>query len=156
MTKKKFNVIDVIIIATIILIIAAVSYRAVFIGNLGNKSEEKTVSYTVTVPGIDSIYAHGIQIGDEVYLENGSEYCGNVSSVKTVYASSEVVYPDGSVKSHILPNKINLTVTVEITARTSDEKLFLGGSSYISAGETAVFYTETFTFAGIVSDIITK
>lgn len=150
--KKKLNIIDIAIIAAAILVIAAVAYRAVIIENSGVKNDEKTITYTVTVPKLDSVYSDSAKTGDIVFTGN-SVNCGKIVSVNSSYASEDVVFADGTVENHICPSEINLKLTVELTARTSDGKIYIEKNSYIADGERVDFYTETFSFSGIVSEI---
>ena len=66
--KKKFNIIDVIIILSILLVIGTSVYRAISIKKSDNSIELKPVVYTLDIVGLDSIYMNALNKGDELYL----------------------------------------------------------------------------------------
>lgn len=155
-TKNKFNIIDVIIIITVLLIIGVSVFRAVNKSHNNEYTKKDYITYTVSVNELDSEYIGSIKTGDELYISDKETICGTVSDIKTKYAydTVQVYAEDGTVsfKKVINPSKVNITLSVDVTANITDSMLYAGKNTYISKGQKVEFYTDTFTFKGIVVD----
>jgi len=155
-TKNKFNIIDVIIIVTVLLIIGVSVFRAVNKSHNDEYAKKDNITYTVIINELDSDYIGSIASGDALYIAQKGVFCGTVSDIKTEYAYDTVkVYgEDGtpSSKKVINPSKINVILNADISANITDSMLYTGQNTYISKGQMVEFYTDTFTFSGIVAD----
>ncbi len=156
MKNSKFNIVDVIIITVLILVIAAVSLRAINTNNSNNSEKDRDIVYTVEVYGIDSTYRNSIKAQDKVFLSGKALYCGTVDSVRAEYTSQDIVYSNGSIKSHINPSKSNLIIQIAVSADIADNGFFVGENTFITGGDNLEFYTEYFTFSGKVTNIQIK
>ena len=143
-TKNKFNIIDVIIIVTVLLIIGVSVFRAVNKSHNDEYAKKDNITYTVIINELDSDYIGSIASGDALYIAQKGVFCGTVSDIKTEYAYDTVkVYgEDGTPSSKKVINPSNIT----------DSMLYTGQNTYISKGQMVEFYTDTFTFSGIVAD----
>ena len=117
-TKRVINVVDVLIIfvgvAVVGVLIAGISLRDIIFGPDGE--EVKTVEYVVLFSGIDESLANTLKIGDKVYSEDGTVYFGQISSEVETDAHSLVGYKDGVATMKPYPGKVNLTVTLRVSA----------------------------------------
>lgn len=153
MKNNKFNIVDVVIITILILVVAAVSLRAININKTNDAQKDKDIIYTVEVYNIDSIYRRSVNTQDELFITGKALYCGTVNSVKAEYLSQDVSYTDGSIKPHINPSMSNLIIEVAVSADIADNGFFVGENTFISVGENIDFYTKYFTFNGKVTNI---
>lgn len=156
MKNNKFNIVDAVIITILILVVAAVSLRAINISKANDSQKDIDIVYTVEVYGVDSDYRNSIKQGDDVCLTGKALYCGTVSSIKSEYVSQDVLYTDGTVKSHINPSNSNLKIEVSLTADIADNGFFVGENTFLAVGENVDFYTRYFTFSGKVTNIEVK
>lgn len=156
MKNNKFNIVDVIIITVLILVMAAVSLRAINTSKANDTQKDRDIVYTVEVYGIDSTYRNSVKAEDRVFLAGKSLYCGTVDLVRAEYISEDITYPNGTIKSHINPSKSNLIVEIAVLADIADNGFFVGENTFITSGTNIDFYTEYFTFSGKVTKIKIK
>lgn len=153
--NKRFNAVDVIIIITIIMIIGVSVFRAFLSHNSKEQTGKIDATYTVTVPEIDIRYANSANIGDDVYYAAKALKCGTISNISTEYVNITETLTDenGNVSAikRINPSKIKMNITIDVSGQFSDSLLYIGKNTYISEGQKIEFYTDTFTFSGIVT-----
>ncbi len=156
MSEKKFNIIDVIIIVAVLLILGISVYRGVSLSNSKKHTSKRDIIYTVTVHEINSIYSDALAEGEQIYLENNGQKCGTVSEITTeyFYETIQVTNEDGMVlpEKRINPSKMEMIVKINVSGQFADSMLYLGQNTYFSEGQRITFYSDTFTFTGIVSD----
>ena len=158
--KKKFNIIDFIIVASVLIIIGISVYRAISIKKTDANMEKTDLVYTLKISELDSIYAYSLSQGDEIYLSEKETMCGTITDIKKEYAkvNREYTAEDGS-KYFVAktdPSKINLTLTVECKGNLSGTLMYLGDSVYVCGGQTLDLYTNSFTFSALLTDYTEK
>lgn len=154
--KKKFNIIDVIIVIILILIVAVTVYRAFELSDADKSTKLKDINYSVTVTNIDSIYSDSIDFDDEIYISKAAVKCGSIKDFTAEYMHKTDISTDllGNtvVLNKLNPSKIKLNLTVNVRAHYNGSLLYLTDNVYLTEGQRIEFYTDTFTFEGIVSD----
>lgn len=156
--KKKFNVIDVIIIVAALVILGVSVYRGISLSNSKNLTTKKDITYTVTVHEISSVYADSLKEGEQIYLEGTGLKSGTVSGITTkyYYETIQVTNDEGITlpEKRINPSKIELIVNIDVNGQFADAMIYIGQNTYFSEGQRVTFYSDTFTFTGIVSNFV--
>ena len=155
-STKKINIIDIIIVVAVLTVVGISIFRAVMLRNSGKLLEEKSITYTITVTELDKRYSSSVVADDSVYYSDKSLLCGKISDVYTEYSRVNETVTDNngkiSVINRINPSKVDMIITVNTIGKFSDTMLYLGQNTYITEGQKIEFYTDTYTFSGIVSD----
>ncbi len=148
-TKRVINVVDILIILVVVgvvgALVAGISFRDVIFGSQENES--KTVEYVVLFSGIDENLADTIKMGDKVYSEDGSVYLGQISSEVEVDDHYVVGYKDGAPTMKPYPGKVNLTVTVKVSADYSEGDGYSVDGNRIALGKSYLM-----RFSGLLAE----
>ncbi len=149
MKSTKFNILDIILIVLIVLLLLFTLFRVFVLKNLSVGMQQRTVSYTVSVKGMDAAFSSSLAVGDTLRLLPDETECGTVADIKLTYAQG---YP--TLPAHIHPDKVDMTVTVTASAESvGDTTLRFADSSTLLYGDTRTFYTPVFSFTGLVTGI---
>ncbi len=153
MKKLKPNIIDVVIIAAIILILITAIFRIININHLPDMVKDQKVAYTFVIYDEDEAYKNAIKPGDNLYLYPKNAYCGKVTNVESQYAKENVIYPDGTAKSHVNPSKINIILTVEISADMTENGFYIADNTFLTRGFVSDINTTNIVFNGQITEI---
>lgn len=153
MKNKKLNIIDVILITILVLVAVAVGLRAVSTRHLKSHLKDQQVVYTIEIYNIDKAFANSVLKNDKLYLTEKNLYCGDVISSSFSYSEKDVQYENATVKSHIYPQQINMTIKACTISDLSDFGFYVGDNTFITEGTVINMHTKTFSFTGKVTNI---
>ena len=152
-TKNKFNIID----AFVILVLVAIVFEIVFFtiqksGILSPKSEQKDITYTVCIHGVDKAYLNSFKEGNTAYNSSTLYDIGTVSEIKAVpvieydgtanRGEAEGEYIPGFSESDTL---YDVYITINAKAAVDErgiafidtQKIIVGTTVYIRCGDYA-------------------
>lgn len=153
MKSKRFNIIDGILVFTLLLIVAVTVYRA--LTDHRSFGSEEPIGYTVVSQEIDAAVVTLPAVGDTVFAENGREI-GTVSAVLSTHPYRTVEMPDGTFSRHIDPSYRVVTLTVEATGSADANGFVIGGDQAFSVGETLNAYAGDFAVHGKITAVSTQ
>lgn len=126
--KYRFNIIDVLLTAVIVLSIFAIAFLVYRSGkqedDLDSMKNVKIV-YTVENKEIDDILRGKIDIGNSLYSIDGKSKLGEVVDVE--YSSSEYEYVDpenNQTVSAVLPGRLDMRVVVSAEAKVDENGIY--------------------------------
>lgn len=144
---------DIIIVLVLVAAVAAAVFRMINLKQLPDTVKDREVTYTLSVYGLDRVYADALSVGDKLYLDGKSLYCGEITGVSASHAYREVPHTDGTVSRHLAPDALDVAVTVLLSADISESGFYIGENTYLSLGQTLDLYTQTFTFSAQITEI---
>ena len=149
--KSRFNFIDVIIIVMVLAVIAALIYFFVVKKNAPVSETEKTVVYTLKIPGVNSDCLSMIKENDVVTDSSTGNELGTVKEIQvknSLYVGDTVV-DDGkgakTVAHSEYDNLFDVYVTLYVTASIDSRGIAYVGSNRILVGSP--FYVRDGSFA---------
>ena len=153
-SKIRFNIIDVLLILTII---AAGSLAAYFImsGRVGQQAAvpQRQIQYTVLLTKVRGEFKGNIKIGDSVTDTVKLMPIGEVTDIKTVQTSIEIEDENaGRIVSAAMPDNYDITVTVTAEAAVSTGFYMIGGYQ-IQVGTLVSLRVPDFTGVGYCTSI---
>ena len=119
--KIKFNAIDALIIAGVILVLAVFGYYALGGWEMSDNGEEKIMNYTVEIQGVPEEYLNKVNAGDDVFDVRKGSAIGKVVAVgearpyKTVAENSN----EGIFVMSEVPEKYTFDVTIRTPYKES-------------------------------------
>lgn len=136
--KYRFNVIDVILIAVIIL--SAVLMVTLYFydrapGEGDGEFQTVKIIYTVEMSEINDIFRGKINMGDSVMTENGETYGGHVIDVEYTDAVYKSYDSEGKSIEQPYPGKINVRARISAEAVIDGEGFYLVNGHVISPGK---------------------
>lgn len=150
--KRKFNVVDIIII---VIIICAIGVAGKILKNnsAGNEALNETVCFEFLATEVRYEGADKVSVGDKVYNSTSSTYLG---LVKESYVSPyfEAVF-DPSKGEYVdveLENKCNVDIIVECNGYETDTGVFFEGQE-LKAGQEFFLKGKGYAFEGYIVDV---
>ena len=153
MKSKRFNIIDFILVFTLLLIVAVTVYRA--LNDHRSFGSEEPIKYTLVSQEIDAAVVTLPAVGDTVFAENGREI-GTVSAVLLAHPYRTVETPDGAFSRHIDPSRRVMTLTVEASGKVDENGFVIGREQVFPIGATVNAYAGDFAVHGKITAVNTQ
>ncbi|MBO5454043.1 MAG: DUF4330 domain-containing protein [Clostridia bacterium] len=122
--KKRFNLIDLLIIVVIIgVVFVAWQYLSA-----GNKVAEGTVTYKINILKTEQNVADEIQVGDKIFDSVKNFEIGEVKEIVVTDATESVYDEVNNVfKTVTVPERIDILITVEGNGKTDESGTVVNG-----------------------------
>ena len=119
--KIKFNVIDALIIAGVILVLAVFGYYALGGWEMSDSGKEKIMNYTVEIQGVPEEYLNKVNIGDDVFDVRKGSAIGKVAAVGEArpYKTVAENINEGAFVMSEVPGKYTFDVTIRTPYKES-------------------------------------
>lgn len=149
--KKKFTVIDVLILLVVLAVVIVGAVKLVPM--LKNSEDKETVEFTVMVQNKDEDFGNAITIGDNVTISLTEKDGGIVKDVRTEPAVKQAYNSiDGTYSNEVAPGKYDVYVTIEAETDVSELALKAGGTP-IKVGAEIPVRGKGYASTGYVIDI---
>ncbi len=137
----KVSIIDIIVVLAIV--VAALGIYNRFVSS-GSKVETVTqkIEYTMIVKGVRQGTVDALAKGGKVYDAETKEYFGEIIGSEHTVATDYEEMPNGEIVSVELPEKFDVTVTVNIDGKVNDSGYYTGTNAPITIGSRHVFYSK--------------
>lgn len=153
--KGRFNAFDLIIILLVVLCIAAIVFRGLFV---------KKVSYTDTlevsykIASISNITATNIfnktSENDRIYLASNNADIGYIKTITKTQDTINVENGKGGLESVINPTKFNLEGTCVFLGKQTNTGFLINGEIETKVNDVLYVYTPVAVFELTIVDII--
>lgn len=154
--KKKFNVIDLIVILFICAVVIFVAFKFTGLATFNNDGANTTgVVYTVKVGEVIQSTADAIPESGKLYDEEGTEI-GEIISKKVNNSETNQHKADGSYVKVVNPGKVDVYLEVSADAVVEKEGYFINGKKNLGAGSNARFKAKNIEFEAYVAQITEK
>lgn len=143
MDKKKFNVLDLVIITVIVLSVAALAVRYISAWKVDGKEMAK-YAVSISVKNVRSTIADAFVAGDEVFLESNSAKIGTIESLDSSRPASAYASDlnGGIVKLYYPENtKVDISATITCVGIMNEKGFFSDGTQFLSPGMDITIYT---------------
>ena len=150
--KKRFNVIDVLIIIGILLIVLALIFRAQIINVFNDKGSRTECRITVVADELPADTATSVKIGDQITWLDREASIGAIERVSIDRATVYVPNSDGSYSPVVSDSLYQLTCTL-VTTCLSDNGCYIDGKYFLAKGMTMLLSTPTAQFKVTVTAV---
>ncbi len=138
----RFNLFDVILILVIIACIAGIVLHAYFTKDLAETySEPAKISFTISGVSEETALAF-CKEGASVYDAKTDMKLGTLDAASYTALPLELENSDGMLVQVTHPNKKMITGTASFVGTWTDDGFCVGGTSYITVGQTINIYTD--------------
>lgn len=144
--KFSFNAIDLLILIAIVAAVFTAVYRSGLKDSLIAIRSNETIVYTVKINNVQTESFDMIEIEDALFNQSDDKKLGTIVAKEYSNAETYIVLDTGEIKKSIIPDRVDITLTVEATGRVSDEGCMIGGNYFIAAGKYISAYTEKVSF----------
>lgn len=141
----KVSIIDIFVI--IVLIVAAFGiYTRFFTVNERVSVTGKEIEYKIKVEMVRQSTFDALSKGGPVYDSTTKEYMGEITGVTSEDCYVEQKLADGSFSNSLIPDRMNVIVTIRVDGSASDMGYYTSDNKYLAAGSGFVIaskYAET-------------
>ncbi len=154
-SEKRFNFIDVLIILSILLIVAAFIFRTQWITFLNNNESKRNCVIHFQSEGVPEESIEYIKEGMKLsWLERGQ----TLGTLGKTTVAPDVIYIEGAITGKYEtvgdPKNYTLSGTINASVVYDEEKgCFIGGTSFLAPGMVITVYSENVQFELTVTGI---
>ena len=146
-TKKRFNIIDVILILAIVAVVAGVIIRSGFADSFSEKMDEGNIEYEFIINSIKATSDQYFDEGTVIYSQTTQKEIGKILTVTTRPAEAYIELPTGEIVKTVIPDRIDVIGTAVIKGNEdNDGRCMLDGTTHIAAGKNIYARTDDITF----------
>lgn len=154
MGKKKFNIIDVVLILALLAVIAGVAVRSGFADKFNQKLDDGHIEYEFIINSIKATSAERFTEGTKIYSQTTQKEIGEILSVTTRGAEAYIELPDGEIVKTVIPDRIDVIGKARVKGNLDgDGRCMLDGTTHIAAGKNIFARTEDITFMFTVEGV---
>ena len=152
MKQHKFNWVDGVVIAVILLLIAGTVLKFVVLDPNARQKQTVDFTYQVEINGVRQYTVDALQVGDTLFDDAGKAAVGVIESIETEQAQTVGYMPDGT--AVLAPVEDRLDVTLTLRAQGVPEKDFYKVGTYeIKVNQTSLYFTKYSIWSGRVVSI---
>ena len=138
--KKRFNIIDFLLIVLIIAALISVLLRNDVTSALNVGQKKTNIEYTFIVENIRDISCDKFAEGKEFLLQSNEKSIGTLTSYEVLPYEQFMELSNGEIVKSQVPNRYNLKGTVKTQVQKGNDGYYLDDNVFISAGST--FYVK--------------
>ncbi len=151
--KKRFNIIDLIVILFICAVVVFVAFKFTNSTALKSENGEMTdIVYVVKVGEIIQSTADALPESGKLYDEDGIEI-GEIVSKTIINAETNEVMADGTYVKAVNPGKFDAYLEVNAKAVVEKEGYFLNGKKNLGAGSNTRLKAKNIEFEAYISEM---
>jgi len=155
-TRRRFNVIDALIILIVIGLIAGVAYRYNIAGKIINNAQEQKVIVSYLIKGVRGTTVDSIQVGDVEYFSNTKAELGTIITKGTPTKSLEYFNDEnGDIQVSENEEKYDIRIEIEAYGQMTDEGFMLHGTQYLAPNSEIEIYSKHVKNTVIITGIRT-
>ena len=151
--KKRFNIVDAIIILGILVIAASIIFRTQIIMFFSSDTTKSEYTISFDAESIDNDLVSLIKMGAEVtWIENGSSL-GTLKNVSSPIAS-KLYTTDENGTIFVTESKTQSKITGKLTVDAiSNNGCYIEGTHFLAAGMTVTLSTKDVQFTAVITSV---
>lgn len=153
MKQHKFNWVDGLVIAVILLLVAGTCLKFFVMDTTSVSRETSAFTYQVKIANVRQFTIDAIQAGDGLYENEGKGQVGVIESVTAEPAMSLAPLPDGTARDVPVEDRFDVTLTVSAEG-VLDSGVYKVGTYGIRVGHTATYLTKYSEWEGTVVSLM--
>ena len=156
----KISVIDLLVIAVVAVIAAAVYVKNNAVPTGSGTVKEQKIVFQIKAAGLEDYLTDAVRVGDKVYDANyssGSGPVGKITQVQVLNDPGLLLYedmPDGTLPVIEVEGTVDLLITVEGTGVSDGRSYTINRVYEVGVNASRTYRTNRATFVGSVVDII--
>lgn len=156
----KISVIDLLVIAAVVVIAAAVYVKKNATPTGSGTVKEQTIVFQIRAAGLEDYLTDAIRVGDKVYDANyssGSGAVGEITEVQVLSAPGTLLcedMTDGTLPVLEAEGTVDMLITVKGSGVSDGRSYTINRVYEVGVNSSRTYRTNRATFVGIVTDII--
>ncbi len=153
-TKRRFNIIDAVLILAVLAIFAGVFIRSGFADKLSDRSKEGELEYEFIINSIKLTSEPYFAEGEKLYSQTTQKEVGEIVSFYTRPAEAYIELPTGEIVKTVIPDRMDVIGTARVKGTLSaDGRCMLDGTTHIAAGKNIFARTDKISFMFTVEGV---
>lgn len=149
----KISLIDLLFIAVIIVLAAAIYIRVFSDGKVNMKtSGSDTFTYEMTVFSVREYTLNAMQIGDELYDDN-DVYIGKITGIESEQSETYNSTYDGKFEKGVMEGRYDINLTVEASGKINKGHYYASGVYEVGANMVVYFHSLYVVSSGTVTNV---
>ncbi|MBQ2897418.1 MAG: DUF4330 domain-containing protein [Clostridia bacterium] len=153
--KKKFNIIDLIVIVFLCAVILFVAHKFSHNTIVKDNNNNTDILYTLKIEDIMDLTVKAVPDSGNIYDKDGNAL-GRIIKKDVSNAEKIKVKADGHYTKAIIPDKFDVLLTVEANAVIKNEGYFIEGKKNIGSGSELTVKAPDIEFLAHVIEITDK
>ena len=158
----KISVIDVLVVAVVLVMAAALCFKNASLGDIGEKERDRSIEQPITfqirAQGLRTYIADAILEGESIYDANypsGGEPLGTIAKVEVTADPGSAIYAlfDGTAGLVEMEDTVDILITVEGTGVAEGRTWSINQAYDLGINSTRNYYTKQVQFVGVVDSI---
>ncbi len=149
---NKISIIDIIVI--IALIVAGFGIYARYLSpNQKVSTVNQKIEYTMLIKDVRRGTVSALEKLGPIYSDETKEYLGEIINVSAEQATKSMEMPNGEFKLMILPDKFDVTITVNVDGKVNSEGFYTSTNQAITVGSNHVLNAKFVKTTGEIKNI---
>lgn len=152
--KKRFNIIDAVLILAVLVIFVGVFIRSGFSEKFTEKLDEGVLQYEFIINSIKATSAERFDEGVKIYSQTTQKEVGEIIDYYTRPAEAYIELPTGEIVRTVIPDRIDVIGKAKVKGTIgSDGRCMLDGTTHIAAGKNIYARTHDISFMFTIEGI---
>ena len=154
-TKRKFNLVDFIIVIAVIGCIAGVAVRYDFASKLGMNSSNDEVEISFLVMGIRNSSYEAFHVGDEFYWKQNSMRVGELVELGDLQqAESYILDENNQYKISYNEQRCDVRGKILAKGKMTSDGFMLAGTQFLAPGKSMLVESQYVSVTLTITDIV--
>ena len=152
MKKHKFNWVDGLILAVVVLLIAGTAVKFLVKDNTSVKKEQADFQYQILIHGVRDITVNALQVGDTVYDNEGKGAVGVINNIEVTDAPCIISRSDGTLVEGTMEDRYDVVLTLDAQGEPTDQSYKIG-TYKIKVNQYSTYFTKYSIWSGRIMSI---
>lgn len=152
--KIKFNALDFLILLVILAAIFSVVLRSGLKDTIVASRQNETIVYTIRINNVQKESFDLLALDTKIYSSEEDKLMGVVVEKSSRPAETYIALDSGEIYKTNIPERIDITLTIEAKGRITEEGCMIGGNYFIASGSYISGYTDRLAFNFEVTGIV--
>ncbi len=132
--RRRWNVIDYMLMLLLAALALSLVLRYNLIGRLTSRLHRENAEITFVIEGVRDSFYDAMTVGDTIYLVEKSRVLGELQKKEISAVVEYYEKTDGSYVAISDDQRCNITGTMTVSGRMTENGFLLGGEEYLAAG----------------------
>lgn len=151
--KGKFNIVDVIVIAVIIILIAGAAYKFRGLDKTKKSVAMEPITYEMTIESLRDYNKENLQVGDTVFDYTSGNAIGTIENIEWKDAKDPFYTLKGETVEAPVENRYDAVLTLSANATNDDGVYFVDKTYEISVNSKRKIYTKYAECIAVITGI---
>ncbi|MBQ9920997.1 MAG: DUF4330 family protein [Clostridia bacterium] len=146
--KKRFNIIDAVLILAVLAVFASVFIRSGFAEKHSEKVEGGMLEYEFVINSLKQTSGKRFEVGDKFIMQGSELVVGEITEVSvTDRAEGYIELPTGEIVRTEIPDRIDIKGKAKVKGTVdSNGRCLMNGTMHIAAGKNIYAHTDDISF----------